>query len=85
MSYDTAFPMTGQDGMEGFKLKQPWMTYGLLKSCKKKTKLYVNYLKTPNLTNKIKFTKYRNKFKTVRIKAEKLYYEKEFIKHNQNI
>jgi hypothetical protein len=45
ISYDTAFPMTRQDGMEGVKLRQPWMTYGLIKSCKKKTKLYVNYLK----------------------------------------
>jgi len=47
------------------------------KSCKKKNSLYLKYLNNPNAVNKSKFTAYRNKFKTIRIRAEKNYYEME--------
>src|SRR6218665_2347549 len=47
-------------------------------SCRKKDKLYLKYRKCPTEANKIKYRLYRNKFKMLRIKAEKMYYEKEF-------
>src|SRR6218665_1068692 len=62
------------------KIKQPWMTRGLLKSAKKKSALYLRYLKNPSPSNKSKFVAYRNKFKTTRIRAEKNYYAAEFCK-----
>src|SRR6218665_586040 len=61
--------------------KKPWMSKGLLISCRKKDKLYLKYRKCPTEANKIKYRLYRNKFKMLRIKAEKMYYEKEFNKH----
>src|SRR6218665_1877623 len=67
-------------------LKQPWMTFGLLKSCNKKSKLYIKYLKKKRTAdNKAKYIKYRNKFKTIRIKAEQLYYANEFTKNSHNL
>ena len=58
--------------------KQPWMTYGLLKSCKKKSRLYLKYLKNPTETNKKAFTKFHNVFKKANIAADKLYYANRF-------
>src|SRR6218665_970630 len=60
------------------------MSKGLLISCRKKDKLYLKYRKCPTEANKIKYRLYRNKFKMLRIKAEKMYYEKEFNKHDHD-
>lgn len=64
------FPMkTGT--MEGkTKFKQPWMTAGLLNSCRNKHSIS-EILENPNLQNK-KIIEYKNKFITIRINAEKL-------------
>ena len=67
------------------RYKQPWMTRGLLKSSRKKSQLYLKYLKNPNENNKGIFTAYRNKFKTVRTRAEKNYYAAEFCKHENDL
>jgi len=85
-AYDKAFPLvSGKRNTEKPKYIQPWMTPGLLKSCKKKNSLYLKYLKTPNEFNKNRFTAYRNKFKTITIKAEKNHYEIEFCKYKEDL
>ena len=61
------------------------MTAGLLKSSKKKASLYLKYIKNPNAYNKNKFIVYRNKFKTIRVKAEKNYYASEFCKYKEDL
>ena len=61
------------------------MTCGLLKSCRKKAKLYLKYIKNPNSENKAKFTRYRNKFRQIRIRAEQMYYAAEFSKYSHNL
>ena len=61
------------------------MTSALLKSCNTKSKLYVKFIKQPTLLNKNKFIAYRNKFKALRIKAEKNYYYSEFAKYSNNL
>src|SRR6218665_3656561 len=53
-------------------IRKPWMTIGLFKSCKTKDKLYLKYIKAPTNINKIKYKKFRNKFKQLRIIAEKI-------------
>ena len=84
-AYDCAFPqiLSGEKGQH-FR-KQPWMTGALLKSSRTKSKLYLKYLKNPNSINKSNFTAYRNKFKSLRLKAERNYYETEFNKHSLNL
>ena len=61
------------------------MTIGLLKSSKKKERLYLKYIKKPNAVNKQNFVKYRNKFKSLRIKAERNYYQSEFVKYQNDL
>jgi len=53
-------------------IRKPWMTIGLFKSCKTKDKLYLKYIKANTNSDKIKFKKFRNKFKQLRIIAERL-------------
>ena len=84
-AYDTAFPLRTATKKPGPIFKQPWMSIGLLKSSKKKASLYLKYLKNPSSINKHRFTIYRNKFKSLRIKAEKNYYAAEFCKHKNDL
>ena len=80
-AYDQSFPLETKEIKGRSKIKQPnWMTRGLLKSAKKKSALYLRYLKYPSPSNKSKFVAYRNKFKAIRIRAEKNYYADQFCK-----
>src|SRR5688572_7067241 len=84
-AYDRAFPQV-QSVRRGLHFrKQPRMTDALLKSCRTKSKLYLKHIKNPNSNNKRIFTAYRNKFKSLRLNAERSYYEAEFIKHSLNL
>jgi hypothetical protein len=83
--YDETFYRAGSPKNHKDGPQKPWMTVGLLKSCKKKDKLYLKYLKSPTSENKDKYKQYRNKFKQIRINAERLYYSEEFLKYTQNL
>jgi Reverse transcriptase (RNA-dependent DNA polymerase) len=84
-AYDKSFPLVTRKNKGKSSYKQPWMTRGLLKSSRKKSLLYLKYLKNPNPDSKSKFIAYRNKFKTIRIKAEKNYYAAEFCKYENDL
>jgi exonuclease III len=84
-TYNKAFPLYQLNKRDHRTFKNPWMTKGLLKSCNKKTKLYLKYIKNPTMINKNKFTTYRNKFKTIKIKAMQNYYTYEFAKYNNDM
>lgn len=82
-AYDNAFPLIiKHNKSRKFTYKQPRMSPDLLKSFKVKNSLYLKFIKLPNKVNKMRFIKYRNKFKTIRLRAEKSYYEAEFSKIN---
>src|SRR6218665_842071 len=84
--YDKAFPIVlHRTNSKKPTFKQPWMTPGLLKSCKKKNLLYLKFIRSPSVANKERFIKYRNKFKSIRIKVEKNFYEAEFSKMNGDL
>src|SRR5688572_2166110 len=85
LAYNSAFPVTIEEKKHRDTFKKPWMTPGLLKSCKKKQLLHTRYIKNPTLNNKKAFTQYRNKFKTVRLNAERNYYTTEFFKHHNDL
>ena len=52
---------------------KPWMTNGLVNSCKKKNRLYKMFLKIPNLQNETLYKDYKNKLTSIMRKAEKKY------------
>lgn len=79
--YNVAFPVREHlpEIQNTSHYRQPWMTSGLLKSCRKKSKLYKKYLKNPTDSNKESFIKYRNIFKKTKIATEKRYYANKFM------
>src|SRR6218665_2944796 len=77
--YESSFPKSSHPLKRRLKVKQPWMTQALLKSCKNKSLLYKKYIKNPTQENKSRFTIYRNNFKKIRKAAERHYYMKKFL------
>src|SRR6218665_2559884 len=78
-AYDSAFPVvTAKFAWRSNGPKQPWMSSALFKSCKKKSKLYKAFLKSPTAQNRVIFNKYRNKFKTLKTEAIRRYYAERF-------
>ena len=65
--------------------RHAWITQGLMKSCIRKSKLYMIYCKNRTLENKLRFTNYRNKLKSLLDKAEKFHYFELFNKMSGNI
>ena len=66
------------------KNRSPWMTNGLLKSVKRKNKLYKTFLKNPSGKNETKYKKYKNKLNHIIKISKKIYYEEKFIKYKSN-
>ena len=84
--YEKNFPFRNKiSGRSSFnKIRSPWMTSAILKSIKRKNKLYKTYLTTPNKKNENIYKKYKNKLNhTIKI-SKKMYYEEQLIKHKHN-
>ena len=74
LMYSKAYPIIYFNNKGRLKRK----TRALFNSYRKKSKLYLKYMKNPNSENKLKFTICRNKFKQLCLKAERNYYAAEF-------
>jgi len=60
------------------KTSQPWMTDGLIKSCRKKSRLLKVYKKTGSSVAKVKYVTYKNILKQTLRNEERKYYECQF-------
>jgi hypothetical protein len=73
-AYNASFPLE-QRKHRIYKTKtKPWLTKSLLKSCKKKNRLYKNYLKHKTVESFNKYRTYKNKLTIILRKCEKQYY-----------
>ena len=52
----------------------PWMTKGLVKSSKKKQRLYEKFLKNRNLEEELNYKQYKTLSKSLKKKSKKNYY-----------
>ena len=58
-----------------YKPRKPWMSVGLLTSCKTKYKLYYSYKNNPNdLHRKLKYNRYKNSLLSLLRQAKERYY-----------
>ena len=58
-------------------MSKPWLSRGLIKSIKRKSKLYKRYLNVPNYVNEVSYKKYKNKLNhSLRI-SKRNYYDKQ--------
>jgi hypothetical protein len=58
--------------------RKPWVTNGLLKSIKRKNKLYRKYLSFPTAQNETLYKAYKNKLTKLLKNAKRFYYETKF-------
>lgn len=65
--------------------RKPWITSGLIKSCRKKERLYKCFVKDPCECNKLKYKRYRNRLNSLLHKAEKQYYKEKFELYKSDI
>ncbi|XP_068757218.1 uncharacterized protein [Montipora capricornis] len=65
-------------------IKKPWLTKALLKSIKRKNKLYKQFLHKPTQNNNLLYKSFKNKLNHILRSARRLYYEKklEYAKAN---
>src|SRR6218665_2115072 len=70
-AYNKYFPFKQSKPRRFKTTTKPWLSVSLLKSCKKKNKLYKNYLKTKSSDLFKKYSKYKNKLTDILRKSEK--------------
>ena len=63
----------------------PWITKGLQHACKKKNKLYRDFMKHRSLDVENKYKKYKNKLTAILRIAQQDYYSKLFDRNKKNI
>ena len=74
--YNSCFPLK-RVRKRKCNLSKPWLSKGLLKSIRRKNRLYKRYLNTPNDVNQASYKKYKNKLNhSLRI-AKRIYYDKQ--------
>lgn len=65
--------------------RKSWLTKGLEKACKKKNKLYMEFLKHRTKEKEDNYKKYRNRLTSIVRCQKKMYYEQLFQKYKRNI
>jgi len=81
--YDKAFPVKSIK-IKTKSLLSPWMTRGLLKSSRKKQRLYENFLKHKTYKNEQKYKTYKNLFEKTKHQSKRIYYQNTLMKNNGN-
>ena len=66
------------------KTSNPWITNGILKSSKRKQKLYEKFLKNRTTENESIYKTYKNLFETIKRKSKKNYYSELLLKYRND-
>ena len=82
-AYEKSFPKI-EKRIKKKVIENPWMTKGLLKSSKKKQRLYEKFLKSKTIKNEQKYKTYKNLFEKLKKSAKKNYYSEQLIKFHGN-
>ena len=67
------------------RVLQPWYSQSIIKSCRKKSRLFKNYKKFPTTVNKIKYNNYKKTLKSCITLAECKYHQGQFLKSANDI
>ena len=82
--YDKNVPLV-QSKQHKNKIRNPWITLGILRSIKKRNKLYKSYISNPSEQNCNKYKRYRNNLNSVIRTSNQMYYSKELENAEGNI
>ena len=67
------------------KIKNPWITVGILRSIKKRNKLYKSYISNPSESNFDRYKKYRNSLNGTIRTSKQMYFSNELEKAEGNL
>jgi hypothetical protein len=81
--YNTAFPVVTKC-VKKKTLANPWITPGIIKSSKKKQRLYNKFLKKKTFNNETIYKNYKRIFEMVIKKSKKYYYTEQLLKHKND-
>jgi hypothetical protein len=76
--FETCFPLKATTKKQLEKISTPWLTQGLLRSIRKKNKLYKQLIGSPSVLRESRYKKYRNKLTHLIRNAKKSYYDTKF-------
>ena len=82
--YDEAF-LKLEIKIKQKKLISPWITKGIMKSCKQKQKLYNKFLKLRAKENDKIYKAYKNLFEAIRKKSERTYKSELLVRYKNGI
>jgi Reverse transcriptase (RNA-dependent DNA polymerase)/Endonuclease/Exonuclease/phosphatase family len=85
MLFDKSFPMTNVRKSKRNCPRKIWMTSALVKSCKKKSKLFKKWKLNHTIENENKYIKYQKILKTLLHAAERKYFADKFLSHSNNL
>ena len=85
--FNKSFPKENQINycQKSGKLLRPWFTHAIIKSCRKKSRLFKNFKKFPTAVNKIKYNIYKKTLKSCILTAEHMYYQQQFLNSANDI
>ena len=82
---DIFFPESNKKFNSNIHKTEPWMTVGILTSCRKKATLYKLQLKSPTVSNYSKYKTFRNLYNTVIRAAKKTYFYTQIENNSKNL
>ena len=83
-AYDKAFPLKKIE-LSSKTLTSPWMSKGLLKSSRKKQKLYEKFLRLKTYRNEIAYKNYKSTFEKLKKQAKRNYYNTQLTKYAHSV
>ena len=84
LHYDTTFPIK-KFRINKKNLRSPWITKGILKSSKRKQKLYEHFLKSKTLQNENVYKSYKRLFGSIKQKSKTNYYKEQLTRYRNNV
>ena len=84
MHYDTFFPKK-KIQINKKNLASPWITKGIIKSSKRKQKLYEKFLKRKTPHNENNYKDYKRLFETIKHKSKANYFNERLNKYQNNV
>ncbi|XP_065671679.1 uncharacterized protein LOC136089556 [Hydra vulgaris] len=82
--YNKAFPITTKF-IKTKTLQNPWITPGIIKSSKKKQRLYEKFIKKRTFKNETNYKSYNRLFVTIVKRSKNFYYSSQLLKYKNDI
>ena len=81
--YDYCFPLKNIE-VKRKSILSPWITRGIIKSSKRKQKLYLKFLRSKTYKNEKRYKNYKNTFERIKQRSKKNHFASLLLKHQND-